>query len=86
MTYVPKYEAKATLYILKQDASKTAASSDFSTALSVVNDCAYILRMESVLDEVIEELGLNTNYSTLRSRISTSNPEETRILEVRHRR
>ena len=49
----------------------------------MVNDCAYILRMESVLDEVIEELGLNTNYSTLRSRISTSNPEETRILEVR---
>ena len=83
VTYVPKYEAKATLYILKQDASKTAASSDFSTALNVVNDCAYILRMESVLDEVIEELGLNTSYGALRSRISTSNPEETRILEVR---
>lgn len=84
MTYVPKYEAKATLYILKQDAEKTSASSsDFSTALNVVNDCAYILKMESVLDEVIEELGLNTSYRTLRGQISTNNPEETRIIEVR---
>lgn len=83
VTYVPEYKAKSTLYILKQDAEKTlASSSDFSTALNVVNDCAYILKMESVLGEVIEELNLDTSYSALKGKISVNNPNETRVLEV----
>lgn len=82
--YVPEYQSKATLYILKQNNNEQSVSaSDFSTALNVVNDCTYILKMQSVLDEVIDELKLNTDYLKLQKKITTNNPSGTRILEVK---
>lgn len=46
MTFVPQYASTATLYILRQADGATAsdASSDFSLALKVVNDCTYLLK------------------------------------------
>ena len=84
VTFVPAYSSTATLYILRQnEATATGNSdSDFSLALKVVNDCDYLLKSHSVLDEVIQELNLETDYKTLSKSISTSNPENTRILEV----
>lgn len=83
ITYVPKYESTATLYILRQNESTTASSSDdFSLALKVISDCDYILKSHPVLDGVIEELALDISYDRLSKNISTSNPENTRILEV----
>ena len=74
----------ATLYILRQADGATAsdASSDFSLALKVVNDCTYLLKSHTVLDEVISSLNLDMKYEDLYDCISTSNPEDTRILEV----
>lgn len=83
MNYVPKYDSTAILYILRQDGSDTSGSSDdFSLALKVVSDCDYILKSHSVLDEVIDELGLTASYKDLNGSIATYNPENTRILEV----
>ena len=84
VTFVPAYSSTATLYILRQnEATATGNSdSDFSLALKVVNDCDYLLKSHSVLDEVIQELNLETDYKTLSKSVSTSNPENTRILEV----
>ena len=84
ISYVPEYQSKATLYILKQNNNEQSVSaSDFSTALDVVNDYTYILKMQSVLDEVIDELKLNTDYLKLQKKITTNNPSGTRILEVK---
>ncbi len=84
MTFVPQYASTATLYILRQAESATAsdANSDFSLALKVVNDCTYLLKSHTVLDEVISSLKLDMEYEDLYDCISTSNPEDTRILEV----
>ena len=85
VTFTPKYVSTATLYILKQQNETTSASSaesNFSLALDVVNDCTHLLKSHAVLDEVIEKLNLNITYEELSKQISTSNPEETRILEV----
>lgn len=84
LTFVPAYSSTATLYILRQDNSTTTESSDtdFSLALNVVNDCDYLLKSHSVLDEVIQELDLEIDYKDLSESVSTSNPENTRILEV----
>ena len=87
VTFVPEYESKSTLYVVKQnsgaDGNTTLSASDFSMALDVVNDCTYIIKMETVLDQVIKELNLDTDYETLRRQISTNNPNGTRILEVK---
>ena len=85
LTYVPRYNSTATLYILKQQSELTTNRQDyedFTLALKVVNDCNHMLKSHVVLDAVAENLGLNMSYGALRSSISTSNPEESRILEV----
>lgn len=67
MTFVPQYASTATLYILRQADGATAsdASSDFSLALKVVNDCTYLLKSHTVLDEVISSLNLDMIYMTV---------------------
>lgn len=84
VTFTPEYESRATLYILKQDGSTSDeyTSSDFSLALNVVNDCTYLLRSHKVLDDVINQLDMDISYDELTKRISTSNPDGTRVLEV----
>lgn len=84
LTFIPTYSSTATLYILRQDndTSSGNSDSDFSLALKVVNDCDYLLKSHSVLDEVIQELNLEIDYKNLSKSVSTSNPENTRILEV----
>ncbi len=79
----PKYNSTATLYLLRQGGDDYApTSTDYSTALNLVNDCNYMLKSHAVLDEVIAKLSLSQSYSQLRDMISTSNPSGTRILEV----
>lgn len=84
VTYTPEYKSTATLYILRQDENTSSgdSSNDFSLALKVVNDCTYLLKSHAVLDEVISSLNLDMSYKDLYSSISTTNPENTRILEV----
>lgn len=82
----PEYTSTATLYILKQVSNSqynNEASEDFSLALNVVNDCTYSLKSHAVLDRVIDDLSLDMSYRDLYKAVSTSNPENTRILEVR---
>ncbi len=84
LTYEPKYESTATMYVLRQDSEGqvSGADSDFSLALKVVNDCTYLLKSHAVVDKVIETLELDVEYEDLCEKISTNNPEDTRILEV----
>lgn len=84
LTFVPQYPSTATLYILKQENSEDYqyTSSDFSLALNVVNDCAYLLKSHAVLEQVIHDLDLDMGYEELFRSISTVNPDNTRILEV----
>ena len=77
----PKYQSTATLYILGQS-GESPSSEDFSLALKVVDDCAYLLKSRSVLDSVISYLKLDMTCQELADTISTANPEDTRILEV----
>lgn len=79
---VPRYQSTAILYCLRHNDETISTSEDFSLAERVVSDCAYLLKSHSVLDKVIEDLGLNLSYQELYESVSTVNPEDTRILEV----
>lgn len=86
ITYKPQYSSTATMYILRQGGgehtSSGEAANELSLALRLVYDCNYFLKSRTVLNTVIEDLGLNMTYSQLHSRISTANPTNTRILEI----
>jgi len=85
-TYTPLYQSTATLYIAGDDSFEGNSSADayntYSLALKVVNDCDYLLSSRSVVDQLIQEMNLDTSYGILQGRISTDNPSNTRILEV----
>ena len=85
VTFTPVYSSTATMYILRQDGEVSSSYNtayDFSSALSVVKDCDALIKSHTVLDSTIETLGLNMTYKQLYSSVSTSNPEDTRILKV----
>lgn len=82
-TYEPQYESKAVLYVLKQNSDGSeVSSSDFSLALNVTNDCTILLKSHTVLDTVIADLGLQCTYSELYKSVTTSNPSNSRVLNV----
>ena len=92
-TFKPEYRSTATMYILRQNANKTATTAnvtdsddvaaDFSLALNVVRDCTYLIKSHTVLTQVKQSLSLETpSYEELYKRIEAINPENTRILEV----
>lgn len=86
IVYVPEYTSTATMYILRtqngDNTSSSQASSDFNLALSVVNDCDFLIKGHTVVDRVIDELKLDIEYKELQKRITTNNPNQTRILEI----
>ena len=90
ITFVPRYQSTATVYILSSDtATNQNLNNDFSLALTLVQDCNYILKSHAVLDEVAAQMKEDPNfgdrdyqYSSLKGSISINNPEESRILEI----
>ncbi|MBQ8719919.1 MAG: hypothetical protein IJY65_02680 [Clostridia bacterium] len=85
LTYSPRYSSTATMYILRQANESDSAndiSSDFSLALKVVNDCDFLLKSETVVNAVKEDLGLGDKYADLEDYITTKNPTDTRILQI----
>ena len=90
LTFTPEYRSTATMYILRQNVKQLSSeqnnadevATDFSSALDVVSDCNYLMKSYTVVEKVKTNLNLTANYHELSERISTSNPENTRILEV----
>ncbi len=83
LTFVPRYESTATLYILQQNQTTPDKNyEDFNLALKVVNDCTHLIKSHSVLDGVIKDLDLDVSYQELYKSIKITNPTDTRILEV----
>ncbi len=83
--YESEYTSTAMIYLIRQEnesAPGNLSSSDFSLALSTVNDCKYLLTSHRVLDSVIEVLGMPVTYSQLKSMITITNPTSSRILEI----
>ena len=90
LTFKPEYRSTATMYILRQNLKQINSeqniadevATDFSSALDVVSDCDYLMKSYTVVEKVKNNLNLEADYHELSKRISTSNPENTRILEV----
>lgn len=86
-TYEAEYTSTATVYIIRQEESSSGSTyspstSDFSLALSTVNDCKLLLTSHKVLDQVIDELGMDITYKTFCKMIEINNPSNTRYLEI----
>ena len=76
----PTYKATTQLYITSNDS--VISLQDLQIGAALTEDYKEIITSRSVLNQVIEDLGLNTTYKALGSHISVTNPSSTHIIET----
>lgn len=78
---VPEYESTSELYVLTKSTSFTSLS-DIQTSTSLTNDYIVVIKGRPVLEQVINNLGLDETYKSLRERVSVNNPSNSRLLDI----
>lgn len=78
---VPEYESTSVLYVLTKSTSITSLS-DIQTSTSLTNDYLVVIKGRPVLEQVIDNLGLNESYRSLKERVTVNNPSNSRLLEI----
>lgn len=81
----PKYQASAMLYVNNNSVSVAGTSfdlSDLNAAKSLVSTYSVILHSRNVLDDVIEESGVDYSYNELNSMITAAPVDSTEIFRV----
>ncbi len=86
INYSPMYSSSGTLYLISKnegaEESKNEWTVDYTLANVVVSDTIYVLQSRTVLNAVGEEVGIKNGYNALKSNITITHPEDTRVLEI----
>ncbi len=77
----PMYESTAALYVLSKSTSITSLT-DLQVSTNLTNDYMEVISGRPVLDQVIENLGLDEDYESLSERVTLENPSDSRIMEI----
>lgn len=77
----PQFQSTSMLYILSQSTSITSLA-DVQLGTQLTKDYQVMINSRPVLETVIENLDLNLTYEGLKSKISISNPADTRIVYI----
>ena len=77
----PVYTSTATMYVLTKTTSITSLA-DVQMGTQLTQDYMVVITSRPVLENVIENLGLNMSYGELKNSISVNNPANTRFLEI----
>ena len=77
----PVYTSSATMLVLTKETT-LASVSDLQIGTKITSDYSVLINSRPVLQAVVDNLGLDMNYKTLRSSITVTNPEDTRVLQL----
>lgn len=80
----PQYEASATMIVNARasGAGINITNEMINTAKSLADTYGVIIKSDTVLEPVIEELGLNLTYGQLASQVTVSSVESTQIMKI----
>ena len=79
----PQYQASALMIVnTRQDASANVTSDQLTSATRLVSTYSIIVKSDTVLNQVIANLGLNMTYETLASKVEVSAVDETQVMEI----
>lgn len=78
---IPQYKSTAMVYILSKETTLTSLA-DLQIGSQLTKDYKIIITSRRVLNQVIDEMGLNLNYKELRGKVTIHNPQDTRILSI----
>lgn len=77
----PTYSSTATILVLTKETTLTSLT-DLQIGSQLTKDYTVLIKSRPVLEEVIENLGLEMSYKQLKGQIMIVNPEDTRILNI----
>ena len=77
----PVYTSSSMLLVLTKETTLSSLA-DLQIGSQLTNDYSVMITSRPVLEEVIDNLGLQMDYEELERMITISNPEDTRILEI----
>lgn len=79
----PTYKAGAKLLVnTRADVKATVTNDQINSATNLVDVYAIIIRSRSVLDPIISELDLKTDYETLSQQVSVASVNRTPVFEI----
>lgn len=77
----PLYSATSTVLVISKETTLTSIA-DLQFGSQLTKDYSMLITSRSVLEEVLDNLGLDMGYGTLKGNVSINNPSETRILQI----
>lgn len=78
----PTYESSTRIYILNKQENASVTYSDLQMGTQLTKDYAELIKSRYVLEEVIEQLELDTNYQALKEKVEVTTPSDTRIISI----
>ena len=79
----PQYQASALMIVnTQQDSAAIVTSDQLTSASRLVSTYSIIVKSDTVLNQVIANLGLNMTYETLASKVEVSAVDETQVMEI----
>lgn len=79
----PMYQASALMIVnTRQDITSNVTSDQINSATKLVSTYSIILKSDTVLNQVIENLGLSLDYQQLANRVTVSAVDDTQVMKV----
>lgn len=79
----PKYEASALMIVnTRQDTTASVTSDQINSATKLVSTYSIIIKSDTVLQQVITNLGLSLDYQKLADRVTVSAVDDTQVMKV----
>ncbi len=79
----PQYRASALMIVnTRSDVTANVTSDQISSAQKLVSTYSIIVKSDTVLQKVIDDLGLNITYSKLRERVSVDAVDDTQVMQI----
>lgn len=79
----PQYEASVNMIVnTKQDNTSYVSNDNITSAKNLVSTYAIIIKSNTVLNQVIDNLGLDMDYDTLQKKVTVTAVDDTQIMRV----
>lgn len=78
----PRYESTTRVYILRSEGSRDLTYTDTQLANTLTKDYEELITSRTVLEGVIERLGIEETVEELKKRITVNNKTDTRIIDI----
>ena len=80
---VPQYESSAMMIVnTRQDANANVTSDQINSATKLVETYSIIVKSDTVLSRVIDDLGLNLNYGELKDKVTVKSVNSTQVMQI----